>query len=75
VGGGVQTGSTRHDGHFWPLVSAPGDCEDEEFDGIKMGRGIKVLGENLPQRHFVDHKSHLIRPEFEPEPLRWESSD
>jgi hypothetical protein len=26
-GGGAQTGSTRHVGHSWPTVSAPGDCE------------------------------------------------
>jgi hypothetical protein len=39
VGGGVQTVSTRHVGHFWPIVPAPGDCEDEEFGGIKIGRG------------------------------------
>jgi hypothetical protein len=38
VGGGVQTGSTRHVGHFWPIVPAPGDCEDVEFGGIQIGR-------------------------------------
>jgi hypothetical protein len=38
-GGGVQTGSTRHVCNFWPIVLAPVDCEDEEFGGIKIGRG------------------------------------
>jgi hypothetical protein len=35
VGGGVHTGSTRHVGHFGPIVPALGDCEDGEFGGIK----------------------------------------
>jgi hypothetical protein len=30
-----------------------GDCG--EIDRIKIGRGIEVLGEKLPQRHFVHH--------------------
>jgi hypothetical protein len=38
-GGGVQTGSTRHVGHFWPIVPTPGDCENGEFGGMKIGRG------------------------------------
>jgi hypothetical protein len=36
---GVQTGSTWHVGQFWPIIPAPGDCDDGEFGEIKIGRG------------------------------------
>jgi hypothetical protein len=36
---------------------------------------IEVLGENLPQRHFVHNSSLMTRPGFEPGPPRWEASD
>jgi hypothetical protein len=29
---------------------------------MKIGRGTEVLGESLPQRNFVHHKSHMTRP-------------
>jgi hypothetical protein len=37
--------------------------------------GTGVLGENLPQRRFVYHKSHMTGSGFEPGPPRWEASD
>jgi hypothetical protein len=63
-------------GHFWPIVPAPGDCEDGGFGGMKTDRGNRsTRGENLAQRHFIHLKSHLTKPGCDPGPPRWEASD
>jgi hypothetical protein len=39
VWGGVQMGPLGTSVTEWPIVPAPGDYDDGEFCGIKIGRG------------------------------------
>jgi hypothetical protein len=42
---------------YQPQMIEDSDCG--ATGGIRIGKETETLGENLPQRHFVHHKSHM----------------
>jgi hypothetical protein len=46
VGAGVQLGSLGTAATKWPIVPAPGDYDDGEFGGMKIGRGNRGTRKN-----------------------------
>jgi hypothetical protein len=75
VGGGVQLGPHGTSANKWPIVPAPGDYEEENFDGMMVARGDRsirrkpVLVQLGPPQ--IPHK--LTGPE--PGAPLWEASD
>jgi hypothetical protein len=59
----------------WPIVAAPGECDDGEFGGMKSGRGNRSTRRNPAPATLCPPQIPLARPGLEPGPLRWEASD
>jgi hypothetical protein len=47
----------------------------EQSVEFKLAGEPEILGENLPQCHYVHYKSRMTWPTLEPGPPRWEAGD
>jgi hypothetical protein len=59
----------------WSIVPAPGDCDDGEFGGMKIGRGNRSTRRKPVPVPLCPPQIPLARPGLEPVPQRWEASD
>jgi hypothetical protein len=58
-----------------PLLSAPGDCDDQEVGGMNgFGRGNRSTRRKPAPTPLCSPQIPLARPVGEPGPPRWEAS-
>jgi hypothetical protein len=59
-----------------PLITAPGDCDDEEVGGVNgFGRRSRSTRKKPAPTPLYPPQISLARPGREPGPPRWEASD
>jgi hypothetical protein len=75
VGGGVQLGPLGTAAIDRPIVLAPGDYDDGEFGGMKIGRGNRSTRRKPTSAPLCPPQIPLDQPGFETGPPRWEASD
>jgi hypothetical protein len=61
---------------YWPIVPAPGDCEDRQVGGMNgFGRGNRSTMRKPAPTPLCPPQIPLARPGREPGPPRREASD
>jgi hypothetical protein len=75
VGGGMQLGSLGTAATDWLTVPAPGDYDNGEFGGMKIGRGNRSTRRKPAPVPLCPPQIPLDRHGIEPGPPRWEASD
>jgi hypothetical protein len=73
VGGGVLLGPLGTAATDWPIVPAPGDYDDGEFDGMKMKPNYSE--KTRPSATLSTTNPNWPDPGIEPGPPRWEARD